>query len=155
MTSPEAPLLKRSNVLKEAASDELLTGPQEQALEAIREHRNDNARFINLYGPRQSGKTFLCWVLQQSGTWEYHQANPDSVSSATVIYDHGEADRMATRRLRNHATINGVASVVYVTEKPAEELYPRIELEPSSDHYATIEDNWDSLGLDSSNAPTP
>lgn len=155
MTSPNAPLLKRSNRLKQAASTDRLTDAQQSALQEIRDHREDGERFINLHGPQESGKTFLCWVLHNEENWEYHQAIPDSVSQPAAIYDHGKADRMHTRRLRNQATINGVACVVYVTEKPAEEVYPRVNLEVGSSHYTTIQENWDELGLGSSNAPSP
>jgi hypothetical protein len=62
---------------------------------------------------------------------------------------------MATRRLRNHATINAVASVTYVTEQPANEVFPRVKLEPSEDHYETIAQQWADLGLSPEQAPKP
>jgi hypothetical protein len=79
---------------------------------------------------------------------------PDTADEPVVIYDHGDAERMATRKLRTHASINGLATVVYVTHKPAEEIYPRVELEPDKDHYETVRSNWKSLGLPVEDAPT-
>lgn len=154
MTSPEAPLLQRMNALKQAASPELLTEAQSAALDEICEHRGDDARFINLHGPQDAGKTFLCWVLHQTEGWEYYSQMPDSADEPVVIYDHGGADRMGTRQLRTHASINGLATVVYVTKTPAEEVYPRVELDPAENHYDTIQSNWESLGLSPEHAPT-
>jgi hypothetical protein len=155
MTSPEAPLLRQMNVLKEAADESLLTDAQEDAYDAILQHREDGARFINLHGSRHAGKTFLCWVLHLSEGWAYYQTGSKSVDTPTVIYDHGEPERRATRQLRNRARINGLATIVYVTEHPADELYPRVELRPGDEHYQQIADTWDDLGLDTENAPTP
>jgi hypothetical protein len=157
MSSPEAALLKQANALKESLGqndpESMLTAAQVDVLETIRQHRADGEPFINLYGPRGSGKTFLCWVLHATDEWEYHQALPDSIDSPAVIYDHGESDRTATRRLRNHATINAVASVVYVTEQPAQEVFPRVKLDPSEDHYETIAQQWTDLNLSPKQAP--
>jgi len=154
MTSPEAPLLNRMNELKQAASPELLTEAQADALAEIRDHREDDAKFINLHGPPDAGKTFLCWVLQQTEGWTYYSQMPDSADDPVVIYDHGDADRMGTRQLRTHASINGLATVVYVTQTPAEEVYPRVELNPADNHYNMIQSNWESLGLSPAHAPT-
>ncbi len=155
MTSPNATILTRMNTLKQAASGELLTDAQEAALTAIKDHREDDAKFINLHGPQHAGKTFLCWVLQQDSDWAYYQALPDNANTPTTIYDHGNPDRRATRKLRNHASINGLATIVYVTERPAEEVYPRVELSPAEEHYSEIASNWADLGLDLDTAPSP
>ena len=155
MTSPEAPLLQRMNVLKEAVDESLLTPAQQEVREEIIEHREDGTPFINLHGPRHAGKTFLCWVLQDMSEWSYNQAVSNDPDTPTVIYDHGDPDRRATRTLRNHASINGLATVVYVTERPAEELYPRVELRPDESHYEQVASTWEDLGIDTSNAPTP
>jgi hypothetical protein len=155
MTSPEAPLLQQMNVLKEAADESLLTDAQREARDAILQHRRDDARFINLHGPRHAGKTFLCWVLHTSEGWGYYQSGSNDVDTPTVICDHGEPERRATRQLRNRASINGLATVVYVTKRPADELYPRVELRPGDDHYQQITDTWQELGLDTETAPTP
>lgn len=155
MTSPNATLLKQMNTIKQAASAELLTDAQEDVLAAIKDHREDNAQFINLHGPQHAGKTFLCWVLQQDSDWTYDQALPDNADTPTTIYDHGNPNRRATRKLRNHASINGLATVVYVTDRPAEEVYPRVELDPTDDHYSEIAANWTDLGLDTETAPSP
>lgn len=155
MTSPEAPLLRRTNVLKDAASDDLLTGAQERAIAEIKEHRENEARFINLYGPQYAGKTFLSWILQQTTDWVYYQAVPDNPDTPTVIYDHADPERRATRNLRNHTSIHGLATVVYVTRRPADEIYPRVELQPGDDHYQQVAENWIDLGLDTESAPAP
>ncbi|MFC3477744.1 hypothetical protein [Halobacterium litoreum] len=154
MTSPNALLLQRMNALKDAASVERLSAAQQEAMDQIRKHRDDDARFINLYGPEEAGKTFLCWALREAEDWEYHPQMPESADEPVVIYDHGEADRMATRNLRNHASINGLATIVYVTHRPAEEVFPRVELAPGEDHYQTVRANWEALGLSVEHAPT-
>ena len=155
MSSPEAPLLQRMNALKEAVDESLLTPAQQEAREEIVEHREDGTPFINLHGPRHAGKTFLCWILQDVSEWVYYQAIPNDPDTPTVIYDHGDPNRRATRNLRNHASINGLATVVYVTERPAEEVYPRVELRPDDSHYEQVASTWEDLGIDTSNAPTP
>jgi len=155
MTSPEAPLLQRMNALKEAVDESLLTPAQQEVHEEIIEHREDGAPFINLHGPRHAGKTFLCWVLQDVSEWVYYQAVPNDPDAPTVIYDHGDPSRRATRTLRNHASINGLATVVYVTDRPAEEVYPRVELRPDDSHYEQVASTWEDLGIDTNNAPTP
>lgn len=146
MTSPEASILSRMNTLKQADFHVCLTDDQRDALETIQAHREAGEPFINLHGPPNSGKTFLCWALHDHG-WAYYQALPDDVSEATVVYDHGLPDRMATRQLRNNVDLSGVECAVYVTQKPAEEVYPRVELAPSAVHYETVADNWERLGL--------
>lgn len=153
MTSPKAPLLSRMNTLKQADFEECLTDEQRGALEKIQTHREAEEPYINLHGPPYAGKTFLCWSLHDRG-WAYYQALPNRVSETKVIYDHGAPERMATRRLRNNVELNGVACAVYVTEKPAEEVHPRVELSPSATHYETVASNWDQLGLDTDAAPT-
>ena len=155
MTSPETPLLRQMNVLKDTADESLLTDAQRDARDAILQHRQDDARFINLHGPRHAGKTFLCWVLHLSEGWGYYQTGSNDADTPTVIYDHGEPERRATRQLRNRASINGLATVVYVTKRPADELYPRVELRPGDDHYQQVTDTWQELGLDTETAPTP
>lgn len=142
------------NTLKEAASEELLTDAQEQALMEIKGHREDETRFINLHGPRYAGKTFLCWVLHQTTDWIYYQALTDNPDTPTVIYDHGDPERRATRKLRNHASINGIATAIYVTRRPADEVYPRVELQPDDSHYEQVANNWEDLGLDTDSAPS-
>jgi hypothetical protein len=142
------------NALKDAAEVDQLSIAQQEAIDQILEHRDDDARFINLYGPKKAGKTFLCWALQESEGWEYHPQMPDTADEPVVIYDHGDANRMTTRKLRTHASINGLATVVYVTQKPAEEVFPRVELAPEEDHYATVQSNWESLGLPVEHAPS-
>jgi len=154
MTSPNAPLLRRMNALKDAVAVDQFSTAQREAMDQIQEHRDEDARFINLYGPKEAGKTFLCWAMQKSEGWEYHPQMPDSADEPVVIYDHGDADRMATRKLRTHASINGLATVVYVTNKPAEEVFPRVELAPEEEHYETVQSNWESLGLPVDQAPT-
>lgn len=155
MTSPNAELLQRMNTLKDAATDTLLTDAQVQALDTIEDYRSNSEPYINLYGPPDVGKTFLCWILQQDSDWTYYQALPDSPDSPAVIYDHADPERRATRQLRSHATINGLSTVVYVTNRPADEVYPRVELQPSDAHYDTITANWEQLGLNTHAAPTP
>lgn len=154
MTSPDAPLLRRMNALKHAVAVERLSTAQRQALNQIQKHRDEDNRFINLYGPENAGKTYLCWVLQKLEEWEYHPQMPDAANERVVIYDHGDADRMATRDLRTHASINGLATVVYVTQRPAEEVFPKVKLVPEEDHYGTIQSNWKSMGLPIKCAPT-
>lgn len=155
MTSPKASLLRRTNVLKEAACEEMLTSAQEHAIKEIKEHREDKAQFINLYGPQYAGKTFLCWVLQETKDWVYYQAVSNNPDTPTVIYDHGDPERCATRNLRNHASINGLATVVYVTRRPADEIYPRVELQPGDGHYQQVAENWEHLDLNTESAPAP
>lgn len=147
MTSPNAPLLERMNSLKQGIDESLLTPAQQEAREAIKQHREDGAQFINLYGPRDAGKTLLCWVLQQGDEWDYYQALPKNPDSPVVIYDHGDPDRRATRELRNHASITGLATVVYVTERPATELYPRVELRPDDSHYEAVVNTLERLNI--------
>jgi hypothetical protein len=154
MISPDASLLRRMNTLKGAVAVDQLSTAQRQALNQIREHRDDDAQFINLYGRKKAGKTFLCWALRESEGWEYHPQMPDTADEPVVIYDHGDADRMATRKLRTHASINGLATVVYVTQRPAEEVFPRVKLAPEEDHYETVQLNWKSMGLPVECAPT-
>lgn len=153
MTSPEAPLLTRTNTLKQADFEACLTTVQQDALQAIQDHREAGEPYINLHGPPEAGKTFLCWALQDAG-WAYYQALPDRVTETTVIYDHGSPDKRATRRLRNKAELSGVACAVYVTRTAAEEVYPRVELAPAAAHYESVAETWDRLGLDPDAAPT-
>jgi len=155
MTSPDASLLRQMNVLKEAAEESLLISAQEEARATIKQHREDDARFINLHGPRHAGKTFLCWMMHLAEGWGYYQWDSKNGGTPTVIYDHGDPERRATRNLRNYASIKGLATVVYVTEQPAKELYPRVELRPGDGHYEEVSSTWEELGLDTDNAPTP
>jgi len=152
MTSPEAPLITQSNTLKQVEFEAHLTDAQRAALTAIKNHRDAGEVYINLYGPKDAGKTFLCWALHEDG-WEYHQAFPDRVTNPAVIYDHGSPERRATRQLRNNVELQGVACVVYVTRTPAEEVYPRVQLSPSTTHYKTVVETWENLGLDPADAP--
>ena len=155
MASPDAPLLKQMNTLKDAVDESLLTPAQEQARDTILDHREDGAPFINLHGPRHAGKTFLCWVLHETEAWPYYQAVHEQPDNPIITYDHGDSGRRATRKLRNHASINGLATVVYVTNQPADELYPRVELRPGENHYEQVASNREDLGLDPETAPTP
>ena len=125
----------------------MLTDVQQQALDQIQRYRRQEHQFINLYGPKDAGKTFLCWILQQNGMWEYYQALPERPRSPDVIYDHGNTRRQATRKLRNHATIHGLGTVLYVTRSPADELYPRVELSPEERHYKDVISRWKQLDL--------
>jgi len=152
MASPEAPLLQRLNTLKQIQHQKYLTESQQEALETIKQHRDNGEIYINLYGPKGAGKTFLCWALQTNG-WTYHQTFHNRVNNPAVIYDHGSRERRATRELRNNVELNGVACVVYVTRKPAEEVYPRVELTPSAPHYETVAATWEELGLNTEDAP--
>lgn len=147
MTSPDAPLLRQMNRVKEALDKSMLTPAQQDVREAIIEHREDSEPFINLHGPQNAGKTFLCWILREEQDWGYYQAFPSDPTNPTVIYDHGKSDRESTRKLRNHASIQGLATVVYVTEKPANEIYPRVELRPDNSHYEMVASTWNSLGI--------
>jgi hypothetical protein len=135
------------NRLKDALDEPMLTPAQKDVRETIIEYREDGEPFINLHGPRNAGKTFLSWILREEQGWGYYQAYPKDPSTPTVIYDHGGSDREATRKLRNQAAIHGLATVVYVTEKPAREIFPRVELRPDDRHYETVSDTWDSLGI--------
>jgi hypothetical protein len=155
MISPESPLLQQMNRLKDAASEAMLTDAQQEAFSEIKQHREDEARFINLHGPRYAGKTFLCWILSQSSDWYYNQAIADNPDTPTVVYDHGDPERRTTRQLRNHASIHGLATTVYVTRRPADELYPRVELKPGDEHYEQVAKNWEELGLNTDTAPAP
>lgn len=153
MTSPNAPLLTRMNTLKQAEFSECLTDTQSDALDAIQDYREGGEPYVNVYGPPEAGKTFLCWALQETG-WAYYQALPDRVTETTVIFDHGSPEKQATRQLRNKAEMNGVACAVYVTRKAAEEVYPRVELTPPATHYEKIAENWNRLGLNPEAAPS-
>jgi hypothetical protein len=153
MTSPEAPLLTQMNALKQINFHEYLTDAQQTSLDAIHDHRDAGEPYINLYGPPKAGKTFLCWALQSEG-WTYHQAIPERVNNPTAIYDHGKPDQRATRELRNNAELNGIACVLYVTRKEAEEVFPRVELAPTTAHYEAVAANWEKVGLDPEDAPT-
>jgi len=154
VTSPESPILSRMNTLKQTDFDKHLTDAQREALASIYDHRETGEPFINLHGPPEAGKTFLCWALHDD-EWDYYQALPDRVAETTVIYDHGSPDKQATRRLRNKAELSGVACAVYVTRKAAEEVYPRVELAPEAAHYERVAENWDQLGLSPDAVPTP
>lgn len=150
MTSPESNLLTRMNTLKQVNINEHLTSAQKGALEEIRQHRDNGEPFINLYGPRNSGKTFLCWALRGYG-WKYQQARFERVTEpdvTAVVYDHGKPDRSTTRQLRNNVDLSGLSNVVYVTKSPAKEIYPRVHLSTDEQHYQTIAASWDALGLD-------
>lgn len=150
MTSPESNLLKRMNTLKQVNINEHLTSAQKGALEEIRQHRDNGEPFINLYGPKNSGKTFLCWALREYG-WKYQQASFERVTEpdvTAVVYDHGKPDRSTTRQLRNNVDLSGLSNVVYVTKSPAKEVYPRVHLSTDEQHYQTIAASWDTLGLD-------
>lgn len=154
MTSPNAPALRRINRLKQAASEEHLTSEQQRALKEILQQRKRRESYINLHGPSDAGKTFLAWVLSNKDGWGYYQSFPDEVHETVVIFDHGNSDRDSTRDLRRQSQLNRLATVVYITSKPATELYPRVALVPSVEHYNTIESNWEAIGLDASQAPT-
>lgn len=135
------------NALKRLDFEEALTQPQHEAIDAIRTHRDHGEPYINLYGPADAGKTFLCWALHADG-WGYYQALADGVSETAVIYDHGSPDRRATRRLRNNIDMSPADTVVYVTQSHATEVYPRIELTPSDTHYRQVAATWERLGFD-------
>lgn len=150
MTSPESELLTRMNTLKQVDATEHLTSAQKGVLEEIKKHRQNGETFINLHGPRDSGKTFLCWALREHG-WDYQQAHFERVTEpdvTAVIYDHGETTRSTTRKLRNNVDLSGLSNVVYVTKTPAKEVYPRVHLSPDEQHYQTIAANWETLGID-------
>lgn len=150
MTLPEADLLKRMNTLKQVDIKENLTSAQKGALEEIRQHRENGELFINLHGPRNSGKTFLCWALREHG-WKYQQAHFQRVTEpdvTAVVYDHGKPDRSTTRQLRNNVYLSGLSNVVYVTRSPAKEVYPRVHLSADEQHHQSVVANWDTLGLD-------
>ncbi len=155
MTSPESDLLTRMNSLKQVDVNEHLTSAQEDALEEIREHRKNGEPYINLYGPRNSGKTFLCWALREYG-WEYQQAHFQRITEpdvTAVVYDHGEPNRSTTRQLRNNVDLSGLSNVVYVTKTPAEEVYPRVKLSPDEQHQQAIAACWETLGIDTATLP--
>jgi len=150
MTLPEADILKRMNSLKQVDIKQYLTSEQKGALEEVRQHREDGEPFINLYGPRNSGKTFLCWALREHG-WKYQQAHFQRVTEpdvTAVIYDHGKPDRSTTRQLRNNVVLSGLSNVVYVTRSPAKEVYPRVHISAGEQHHRSVAANWDTLGLD-------
>jgi GTPase SAR1 family protein len=156
MTSPEADLLKQMNTLKQVDIRQHLTSAQKGALEEIRQHRENGEPFINLYGPRNSGKTFLCWALREHG-WKYQQAHFQRVTEpdvTAVVYDHGKPDRSTTRQLRNNVDLSGLSNVVYVTKSPAKEVYPRVHLSVDEQHHQSIAANWDTLGLDTATLPS-
>ncbi len=156
MTSPESELLTRLNILKQIDANEYLTPTQKAALEEIRKHRQNGEPFINLHGPRDSGKTFLCWALREYG-WEYQQANFQRVTDpdvTAVVYDHGDTGRSTTRQLRNNVDLSGLSNVVYVTKTPAKEVYPRVHLSPGEQHYKTIAAAWETLGIDTATVPS-
>jgi len=155
MTSPESNLLTRMNTIKQIDLKKHLTPSQEDALEEIRQYRKNGEPFINLHGPRNSGKTFLCWALREYG-WKYQQADFQRVTEpdvTAVVYDHGKPDRSTTRQLRNNVDLSGLSNVVYVTKSPAKEVYPRVHLSTDEQHYQTITANWDSLGIDTTTLP--
>jgi hypothetical protein len=147
MSSPEAPLLRRANALKHLDFEPELTPPQREAIKAIRTQRDRGEPYINLYGPADAGKTFLCWALQADG-WGYYQALPDSVSEPAVIYDHAAPDQRATRRLRNNFDMTGAEVVLYVTRSQASEVFPRIKLAQSDAHYRQVAATWERLEFD-------
>ena len=155
MTSPESNLLTRMNTIKQIDLKKHLTPSQEDALEQIRQYRKNGEPFINLHGPRNSGKTFLCWALREYG-WKYQQADFQRVTEpdvTAVVYDHGKPDRSTTRQLRNNVDLSGLSNVVYVTKSPAKEIYPRVHLSTDEQHYQTIAASWDTLGIDTATLP--
>jgi len=143
------------NTLKQIDIHEHLTSAQKEALEEIRTHRETGEPFINLYGPRGSGKTFLCWALREYG-WEYQQSYFKRVTEpnvTAVVYDHGDPTRVKTRQLRNTVDLSGLSNVVYVTKTPAKEVYPRVHLSPDEQHYQTIAGSWEALGIGAASLP--
>ncbi|ATW88245.1 hypothetical protein halTADL_1480 [Halohasta litchfieldiae] len=155
MTSPESNLLTRMNTIKQIDLKKHLTPSQEDALEEIRQYRKNGEPFINLHGPRNSGKTFLCWALREYG-WKYQQADFQRVTEpdvTAVVYDHGKPDRSTTRQLRNNVDLSGLSNVVYVTKSPAKEIYPRVHLSTDEQHYQTIAASWDTLSIDTATLP--
>jgi len=150
MTLLEADILKQMNTLKKVDIKEHLTSAQKDALEEIRQYRENGEPFINLHGSRNSGKTFLCWALREHG-WKYQQAHFQRVTEpdvTAVVYDHGKPDRATTRQLRNNVDLSGLSNVVYVTKSPAKEVYPRVHLSADEQHHRSVAANWDTLGLD-------
>lgn len=154
MTSPSAPVLQRANKIKQAVTEELLTADQQRALDTILEHRKNREKYINLYGPSNAGKTFLAWVLSEQHRWGYYQSFAEDVGETVAIFDHGKPDRDSTRDLRRQSRLSGLATVLYITNKPATEVYPRVTLDPSAEHYNTIESNWATIDLNTNQAPT-
>jgi len=143
------------NTIKQIDLKKHLTPSQEDALEEIRQYRKNGEPFINLHGPRNSGKTFLCWALREYG-WKYQQADFQRVTEpdvTAVVYDHGKPDRSTTRQLRNNVDLSGLSNVVYVTKSPAKEIYPRVHLSTDEQHYQTIAASWDTLGIDTATLP--
>lgn len=155
MTSPDSPLLQRVNTLKQAASYDLLTDAQQHVYDEIEAYRHEGKPRINLYGGSNVGKTFLCWVLHCQEPWRYYPRMVDRVDSPTVIYDHSSAEREATRKFRTNIKTNSIRTALYVTQVPAAEIYPRIELDPQQDHFEALQETWVDLGLDSDQAPFP
>jgi replication-associated recombination protein RarA len=154
VTSPSAPALQRANKIKQAVTEELLTADQQRAIDAILEHRENREQYINLYGPSNTGKSFLAWVLSEQHGWGYYQSLAEDVGETVAIFDHGKPDRDSTRDLRRHSRLTGLATILYITNKPATEVYPRVTLDPSAEHYNTIESNWETIGLNTNQAPT-
>jgi hypothetical protein len=143
------------NTIKQIDLKKHLTPSQEDALEEIRQYRKNGEPFINLHGPRNSGKTFLCWALREYG-WKYQQADFQRVTEpdvTAVVYDHGKPDRSTTRQLRNNVDLSGLSNVVYVTKSPAKEIYPRVHLSTDEQHYQTIAASWDTLSIDTATLP--
>lgn len=154
MTSPSAPSLQRMNKLKRAVSEEYITPEQQRALKEILNYRQKREPYINFHAPSNAGKTFLAWVLSSKRGWGYYQSFPDEVSETVAIFDHGKCDRNSTRNLRRRSRLNGLATVLYITNKPATEVYPRVTLDSSTEDYSTMKSNWKKLGLDTTQAPT-
>jgi len=145
MTSPKAQLLCDSNLIKDNLSEDLLTSEQRRIYKEIKNSVCAGEKRINLVGPPGVGKTVTCWVLAAQGDWQYLSDMDMDPDHRSVIYDHGSPKRKATRRIRAKMDLHNISRVIYVTREPAEELYPRVSLDPGPDHANKIEESLDGL----------
>jgi len=112
------------NLIKEKANEEWLTKSQREVYRAILE-RWQSQPFVNLYGHRGVGKTFLAHLLAKHHGYVYvHDLAQAPHNAPHVILD----DANYNRALRPLARTLGLGRVLLITETPIREAMPKVEL---------------------------
>ncbi len=113
------------NLIKEKAAETWLTDSQRAVYETILEHW-ETQPFINLYGARGGGKTFIGRLLARERGYAYVQALGEApAGTAQVVLDDAAYDRM----LRPLARELALGRVILVSERPVREAMPKVELQ--------------------------
>jgi len=112
------------NLIKERADEGWLTDSQREVYQVILE-RWLTQPFVNLWGPRGAGKTFLARLLAKCRGYAYvHNLAEAPQNTPQVVLDDAEY----SRALRPLARSLGLGRVLLITETPVREAMPKVEL---------------------------